>query len=110
MQNDKPRGGSGLAGLVLSSMGVVGWLAVVITLAPYEPGSIQRVLAFTFNAIVLVAGGGTSSALALSGLVASAVSNSHERTTQATVGTVLGAVGLIAGLVIFSWRWHLVFG
>lgn len=110
MSDENSPSGTAIAGLLLSAFGLLGWLGLIAAFEPYEPNAVQNVFAFGLNAILLLAGGGFSAALCLSGVVASSVSNSHAPSRLATLGTILGGLGLAVGVAVLSWRWGLVFG
>jgi hypothetical protein len=109
MRENSPSAGA-IVGLVLSAMGLFGWIIVVVRFEPYDEDVVRNLFTFGLNSMLLLAGGGASTALSLSGFVASSVSHSHEANRLATLGTILGGAGLMTGVAVLAWRWALVFG
>ena len=108
---------AGTGALILAGLGLLGWITLFGLIQPYEEPergnigpAVVNVVAFGFNAVLLVVGSSVSGTLSFSGLLTGAIGLTHRQDRSSLLATVLGVVGLLAGATLLIWRYAVVFG
>ena len=111
-----PHNPSAVAALVLSIVGCCGWITLFILLVPYDDenkgliSTVGNAFAFGINFVLLIAGSAVSGTFSFSGLLTGAIALGTHKDRVTYSAVVLGAVGLLGGMALVTWRLVIVFG
>jgi hypothetical protein len=113
----RPSNSAGVGGLILSGLGLLGWITLFVLIQPYEEPergnigpAVVNVFAFGFNAVLVLVGSSVSGTLSFAGLLMGTIGLTRAQDRSSQLAAILGVVGLLAGAALLIWRYAVVFG